>query len=217
VAAWLRFAAWSLITFSVLERIIPRHPLGRATFERSNDRAIDRSLGRRRRWRRIGGAIALLGIDALIVRSIVRTSPAPQPVLGLIAAWLVSELAAYWLHRAMHRVPLLWRFHRLHHDGTPVSWSDAWRSHPVDAAAFACTTLLGGLVTGTGAPGAAWIVVGQRAWTVLLHASIAWRRGPLDHAIATPPFHHRHHREDLRPANFASMLPALDRLFGTAA
>jgi len=29
--------------------------------------------------------------------------------------------------------------------------------------------------------------------------------------------HHRHHCEDLAPANFASTLPVLDRLFGTSA
>ncbi|MEP6863497.1 MAG: hypothetical protein ABJE66_22930 [Deltaproteobacteria bacterium] len=35
-------------------------------------------------------------------------------------------------------------------------------------------------------------------------------------AFATPAFHARHHREELAPANFASTLPILDRLFGTS-
>jgi len=87
--------------------------------------------------------------------------------------------------------------------------------HPVDAALFATCALLGGVLAGAGAPGAAWFVVGRRAWTVLLHANIAWPTSALDRIVATPAFHHRHHREDRAPANFASTLPVLDHLFGT--
>jgi sterol desaturase/sphingolipid hydroxylase (fatty acid hydroxylase superfamily) len=134
-----------------------------------------------------------------------------------VLAGLVAELVVYWLHRAMHRVPWLWRFHRLHHDGAPLAWVSAWRVHPVDAALFAAAALIGGVVAGSGAPAALGFVVGRRAWTVLLHADVAWPASPCDRVVATPPFHERHHREDLPAANFASTLPVLDQLFGTYA
>jgi len=41
------------------------------------------------------------------------------------------------------------------------------------------------------------------------------RHRAIDRVVATPAFHHRHHCEDLPPANFASTLPLLDQLFGT--
>ena len=195
--AWAVFLGWSIATFTLLERAWGNG-------------------GRRPRGRRIAAAAGLLAVDALIARSIVWTADASAPILRVVLAWLVAELAIYWLHRAMHRVPLLWRFHRMHHDREPVAWTTAWYVHPIDAALFAGCALLGGVVAGVGAPGAVWFVVGRRAWTVLLHANIAWPASWLDRIVATPPFHHRHHDERHPATNFASTLPLLDRLFGTA-
>jgi len=196
--AWCVFLAWAIVTFTALERVWARGH-GRPTS------------------RRIAIAAILLAVDGAIARAVVRSSPDPEPLARLVLAWLLAEILLYWLHRAMHRVPALWRFHRLHHDGEPLAWATAWYIHPVDAALFATCALLGGVLAGAGAPGAAWFVVGRRAWAVLLHANIAWPASALDRLVATPPFHHRHHREDLAPANFASTLPLLDRLFGTSA
>jgi sterol desaturase/sphingolipid hydroxylase (fatty acid hydroxylase superfamily) len=196
--AWFAFVAWSFATFTLLERLWPR-------------------ARHRLPVRRIAIAAILLAVDAVIARAIVRASPEPGPLVQLVLAWVIAEVLLYWMHRAMHRVPLLWRFHRMHHDGEPLAWVTAWYVHPVDAALLATCALLGGVLAGAGAPGAAWFVVGRRAWTVLLHANVAWPATALDRLIATPRFHHRHHREDLAPANFASTLPVLDRLFGSHA
>jgi sterol desaturase/sphingolipid hydroxylase (fatty acid hydroxylase superfamily) len=196
--AWAGFLAWAGVTFTLLEHVWARRP-GRPG------------------GRRIAIAAALLAVDAVIARAIVQTSPGPLPLARLALAWLVTELLMYGLHRAMHRVPALWRFHRLHHDGAPLAWTTAWYIHPADAVLFSTCALLGGVLAGAGVPGAAWFVVGRRAWTVVLHANLAWPASALDRLVATPPFHHRHHREDLAPANFASTLPVLDRLFGTSA
>ena len=51
-------------------------------------------------------------------------------MVGLV--FVLSDLVGYFVHRAMHRVPMLWRFHKLHHEATQLSWLDAWRQHPVD-------------------------------------------------------------------------------------
>jgi sterol desaturase/sphingolipid hydroxylase (fatty acid hydroxylase superfamily) len=196
VLGWAVFVAWSLATFTALERVWPR-----------------------RRYRvpvtRIAAAAALMLGASLVARALA-TAPVAAPVVRVAAAWLVTELLHYALHRAMHRVPLLWRFHRMHHDGAPLAWTTAWYLHPVDSALFAAAAVVAGVVTGAGVPAALWFVVGRRAWTVVLHANIAWPASRLDAVIATPPFHARHHREDLPAANFASTLPVLDRLFGTA-
>ncbi|MBK6741079.1 MAG: sterol desaturase family protein [Haliea sp.] len=41
---------------------------------------------------------------------------------------LVTDCAQYWVHRAFHRVPLLWRFHRIHHSVEQMDW--LWRVTP---------------------------------------------------------------------------------------
>jgi len=197
--AWILFVAWSYATFTAVERAVPRAP-------------------HRVSLRRIAIAAVLLAVEAALARAIIWTSPSPEPVLRIVAGWLITEVLLYWSHRAMHAVPWLWRFHRLHHDERePLAWATAWYSHPVDAALFAACALAGGVLGGGGAPAAAWFIVGRRVWTVLLHANIAWPASALDRVIATPPFHHRHHRENLSPANYASTLPILDRVFGTFA
>lgn len=198
VLGWCTFLGWALVTFTALEQVWPRRP-GRPGA------------------RRVAIAACLLAVDAAIARAIVQSSPAAATLAPIALAWLLTEVLLYWVHRAMHRVPALWRFHRLHHDGEPLTWVTAWLVHPVDAALFAGCAWLGGAIAGAGVAGAAWFVVGRRAWTVVLHANLAWPRSALDAIIATPPFHHRHHCEDLVPANFASTLPVLDRLFGSHA
>ena len=155
--AWCAFLAWAIATFTVLERFWPRH---------------DRRPG----WRRIAGASILLAVDAAIARAIVVTSADGAPVARLALAWLIAEVLLYWVHRAMHSIPLLWRFHRWHHDGEPLTWVTAWVVHPIDAALLAACALAGGVLAGAGAPGAAWFVVGRRVWTVLLHANVSDRK-----------------------------------------
>ncbi len=187
---WLVFAAGASAMFVALEQLAPRRPAPI-------------------RWRAIAIAVTLLVIDGAITRVV------PMPAAGTVArialALLLVELADYGLHRTMHAVPLLWRFHRLHHD-EPLAWHVGWRIHPIDAALFALGTTAACAVAGAPLPTAAAFVIGRRVWTLVLHANIAWPASAVDHVIATPAFHRVHHEAR---ANFASTLPVLDRLFGT--
>src|SRR6185312_16764851 len=49
-------------------------------------------------------------------------------VLGVIAI----DLGIYLLHRAFHAVPLLWRFHQIHHSDLDIDCGTALRHHPVE-------------------------------------------------------------------------------------
>ena len=192
--AWLLAVGWTATTFTALEWLWPRR----------------RSVAS---WRRMAVGAALLAIDAALMK-VITVPSSSSSCLRCAATWVVAELLAYWIHRAMHRVPLLWRFHRLHHSGE-VSWSHAWLVHPVDAALFALSASTACMIVGGSLPAIAAYVVGRRAWTVLLHANIRWPASRLDHLIATPPFHQRHHERGANAANFAGTLPILDHLFGT--
>jgi sterol desaturase/sphingolipid hydroxylase (fatty acid hydroxylase superfamily) len=191
---WLALVGWSVATFTALERIRPRHRV-------------------RPGARRVAIAAGLLAVDAAIAVALV--GGAGLRGGSVITAWLLAELLHYAVHRAMHGVPLLWRFHRVHHDPAPLAWTTTWFVHPVDSVLNASAAVVAAWVVGGGLPTALWFVVGRRAWSIMLHANIAWPSSPLDGLIATPAFHARHHREDLAPANFAPTLPILDRLFGT--
>ncbi|MEX2304042.1 MAG: sterol desaturase family protein, partial [Bryobacterales bacterium] len=45
--------------------------------------------------------------------------------LQLIFGFLIIDAFTYWWHRANHRLPLLWRFHRMHHSDPNMDVSTA--------------------------------------------------------------------------------------------
>ncbi len=135
-----------------------------------------------------------------------------------VEALVLVELIGYFMHRAFHRVPWLWRVHAVHHSSAQLDWLAAVRVHPLDQALtrlaqFVPLYLLGFHVDLlAGAAG----VLG--VYAVLLHANVRWRLGPLKWLVATAEFHHWHHAADAdaRSANFAGLFPVIDVLFGTA-
>ncbi|MBA2479955.1 MAG: sterol desaturase family protein [Planctomycetes bacterium] len=144
--------------------------------------------------------------------------PSSAPAL-LIAALVLGDLAGYLVHRAMHRVPWLWRLHRVHHDPVLLSWMEAWRVHPVDFLLHGLAVGLPGALMGASLSDVVALVLVRRAWTAFLHADVHIPCGPLVWIIATPEFHSRHHSHDPRHhgRNFSGTFPLWDRLFGTYA
>lgn len=43
------------------------------------------------------------------------TQGSPVALLWIIPALLLADLFYYWMHRAQHSIPWLWRFHAIHH------------------------------------------------------------------------------------------------------
>lgn len=193
-AGWLALVVWTIVAFTLVERVRPRH--------------LDHPSARR-----IAIAALMLALNAGLAQIVIRTAD----VQGgrVVAAWLVAELLHYALHRAMHRVPLLWRIHRVHHEQGPLVWTTSWYLHPIDAILIAGASVAAAALCGAGLPTAAWYVAGRRIWSIVLHANVRWPASAIDLVVATPSFHARHHREDLAPANFAATLPVLDRVFRT--
>ena len=192
----IAFVAWAIPFFIIVEAVIPR---ARANI----------------RWRAIALACLLLAFNTLVVRAIHFGTPSAASTARIVLAWFAVELGAYWLHRAMHRIPLLWRVHKMHHADVPLAWHHSWWIHPIDIAMFAIVAASATALVGAPMTAAPWLLVVRRAYGILLHANVRWPATPLDHVIVTPAIHHRHHREDLPAANFAASLSILDRVFGT--
>ena len=141
---------------------------------------------------------------------------AGQPLwLQFIEALIVADLFAYGAHRLFHEVPLLWRFHQIHHSAEHMDWLAGSRLHLVDivltrAFAFIPLYALGFSQAALGIY-AAWAAF----QATLNHANVRWTFGPLRFLLVTPQFHHWHHSADVYDKNFAVHLPVIDRLFGT--
>ena len=143
----------------------------------------------------------------------------------LSGAMVVGEIGFYWGHRWSHEIPLLWRFHAVHHSAEEMDFLVSSRGHPVDLVFSRLCELVPMYVLGLTAGGAlqnAWIpivvmLIGQ-FWGYFIHANVTWRFGPLEWLISTPAFHHWHHTNDgpeYINKNYAPMLPWVDKLFGT--
>ncbi len=143
----------------------------------------------------------------------------------LAGALVVGEVGYYWGHRWMHEIPALWRFHAIHHAAEHMDWLVNTRSHPLDIFFGRICGLVPLYLTGLAQPMGnkldtvplLFALIGS-LWGFFVHANLKWRFGPLEWLVATPAFHHWHHTNDgpdLIDKNYASMLPWVDRLFGT--
>lgn len=139
-----------------------------------------------------------------------------QPLwLQFLEIVLAADLAQYWVHRAFHRVPVLWRFHAVHHSSRALDWLAGSRLHVLDVIATRGLVMVPVFLLGF-APGALYAyLVFVSFHAVFIHANVGFRFGRLDYVIATPRAHHWHHAVTPPDKNFAVHLPILDRLFGT--
>jgi sterol desaturase/sphingolipid hydroxylase (fatty acid hydroxylase superfamily) len=148
------------------------------------------------------------------------------PLWARIAgAMVVGEIGFYWGHRWSHEIPLLWRFHAIHHSAEHVDYLVSTRAHPVDMIFTRLCGLVPMYVLGLAAPtrgSAGWIpllvIFLGTFWGFFIHANVRWRFGPLEWLVSTPAFHHWHHTNDgpdVINKNYAPMLPWVDKAFGT--
>lgn len=145
------------------------------------------------------------------------------PLAVKIAAGLLAgEVGYYWGHRLSHATPWMWRFHKVHHSPESLDWMVNTRAHPLDVVftrlcSLAPLYLLGlAAPTGDGQMLPIIITLIGTVWAFFIHANLKWRFGPLEWVVSTPAFHHWHHTNDEhRDRNYASLLPVVDRIFGS--
>lgn len=139
-----------------------------------------------------------------------------QPVwLQFIEIVIVADLAFYWIHRAYHAVPALWRVHAVHHSSESMDWLAGPRLHLIETVSVRSLVLVPIFLLGFGRPALYAYLVFVSFHAEFIHSNIRWRFGWLDHVITTPRGHHWHHAVAPVDKNFAVHVPWLDRLFGT--
>ncbi len=195
----------------------------------------------RPRGRRWGTNIALVVLDTLALRAMALVLPllavgaavdAQAQGWGLFnaLAWdgraegllavLLFDLCIWLQHLVTHKVPLFWRFHRVHHADRDMDVTTALRFHPAEILASMGVKI--GLVYLLGP--SPWAVV---AFEVLLSATALFSHAALwlpeglerrlRWVMVTPGMHLVHHsdRRDEHDSNYGFCLSVWDRLFGT--
>ena len=140
--------------------------------------------------------------------------------LSLVIGVVALDLGNYAQHRLAHAVPLLWRFHQIHHSDLDVDCGTSLRHHPGEALLSQAVVLTTIVVVGV-PPLAVLVGLSLAAVaSVFNHGNIALPRridAVLRWLVVTPDMHRIHHsvRRDESNANFANLLPWWDRLFAT--
>lgn len=138
----------------------------------------------------------------------------------LILAVLALDFAIWAQHLITHKVPLFWRFHRVHHADRDMDVTTGFRFHPVEI--LASMLLKIGLVYLLG-PSALAVLVFEilLSGTALFnHSNLALPSG-LDRVIrlvlVTPDMHRVHHsiHRAEHGSNYGFALSVWDRLFRT--
>lgn len=151
---------------------------------------------------------------------------------GLLAGvrlhpWLLAfagvaglDLFAYLAHLLLHKIPLGWKFHRVHHSELEVDVTTAFRQHPGETIWRIFWQCLGAAV------------LGLPFWVVPLYLSVSSLNALLEHAnvrmgdhldrylrvlIVTPNMHKIHHSRRMAEtdSNYSNIFSLWDRLFGT--
>lgn len=138
-------------------------------------------------------------------------------VVQVICIMLLTDFVQYWVHRTFHRVPLLWRFHSVHHSAQCMDWMAGARMHFLEILILRGTTVIPMIVLGfsAGAVNAYLLIVYMYA--TFVHANLGFRFGFMEKFLVTPRFHHWHHgiEKEAIDVNFAVHFPWYDKLFGT--
>ena len=189
-------------------------------------------------WRRITANLGLAAVDALLLRLLLPAAAVGAALwaeargFGLIAALdlpaaiafaltiVILDLALWAQHVLTHKVPLLWRLHRVHHSDIHFDTTTGVRFHPVEILLSMAYKM--GVVVLLGAPAAAVI-----AFEILLNGGALFNHGNVRLPalvermarliVVTPDFHRVHHsaRVAETDSNYGFFLSVWDRLFRT--
>src|SRR5947199_6367293 len=145
------------------------------------------SIGRAGRW---PSNLGVLVLDALLVRLLMPAAAVGMAVIaaqrgwGLLnitpwPAWLEAivgfftlDLAIYGQHFAFHKVPILWRLHRMHHADLDIDVSTGLRFHPIEIILSMVIKLA--VVIALGAPALAVLIfeVALNATSMFNHSNV---------------------------------------------
>jgi sterol desaturase/sphingolipid hydroxylase (fatty acid hydroxylase superfamily) len=140
--------------------------------------------------------------------------------IEVIAAILILDLAIWAQHLITHKVPLLWRLHRVHHADVDMDVTTAIRFHPVEIGLSMLLKICLAYVLGPAAIAVILFEVILNGTAMFNHANI---RLPLAvdavlrRVLVTPDMHRVHHsvHRHEHDSNYGFSLSIWDRLFGT--
>lgn len=138
-------------------------------------------------------------------------------IVQFITIMFCTDFMQYWVHRAFHRIPALWKFHAVHHSARSMDWMAGARMHFLEILMLRGITVLPMILLGFSQDVVNVYILLVYLYSTFVHANLNWRFPFIERWLVTPRFHHWHHgiEKEAIDVNFAIHFPLLDRLFGT--
>lgn len=140
-----------------------------------------------------------------------------NPIFQFALIVLAVDFVQYWVHRAFHRFPILWRIHAIHHSSKVMDWLAGSRLHLLDIIVTRAALLIPLHSLGFSITSLQSYLVFAAFQTVYIHSNTRLEWKGLRWVLTTPAFHHWHHSSENNAIdkNFSVHLPLYDCLFGT--
>ena len=142
-------------------------------------------------------------------------------LVKLLLSVAFYDITTYWIHRASHKVPILWRLHRVHHSDTTMDSSSTFRFHPIELiVVYQTGNILTAAILGTDVLSLALYYFILYIFFFLEHSNLNypnWINSTFG-LVFVMPNHHRvhHHKEQFyTDSNFADIFIIWDRIFDT--
>lgn len=125
-----------------------------------------------------------------------------------------------WLiNNALHRIPLLWRFHKVHHSVEEMDWVGNWRFHWAEVVFYRSLLYVPAAFFGFSGVVMFWYGVLNTFIGHFAHSNLRCHIGPLKYVFNSPEmhiWHHAHPNSGPIDRNFGITLSIWDWLFGTS-
>lgn len=144
----------------------------------------------------------------------------PHWAILLLLTFLIRGFVSFFTHYLAHKVPFLWRIHRVHHLDTELDVTTNVRFHPFE---FIVNIIIGApiiLLSGLPVWGLMLYELLDVVVTLVSHANISFPE-PLEKVlrriIVTPDLHRIHHsaHQPETDSNFSAVFPVWDMIFRT--
>ncbi len=172
-----------------------------------------------------GDVVVQLFNDALAavgVTNLVAIEVGSWPVwLQLLVLFVVRDFVHWNVHRLLHRVDLLWEFHKVHHSVEQMGFAAHLRYHWMENVVYRAFEYIPLAMIGFGIDDFFIVYIFGLAVGHFNHSNFELPLGPLKYIFNNPQMHIWHHARQLPGKyrygmNFGITLSLWDYLFGTA-
>ncbi|MCH7397193.1 sterol desaturase family protein [Belliella sp. DSM 107340] len=160
-------------------------------------------------------------LGALGVENIVAIQVESWPTwLQFLILFVLADFIQWNVHRALHKYPALWEFHKVHHSVEEMGFAAHLRFHWMETIIYKTVQYIPLAMIGFGLIDFFIVHIFTTAIGHLNHANLRITYGPLKFVFNNPVMHIWHHAKHLpkglNGVNYGLTLSIWDYLFGTA-